>query len=148
MSADGVYVKAGIGKEKATLVVIIACMRGGGKRVIAVESGYMESKESWACVLRSLKERGFEIPKLIVADGNLGIWSALVEVWHETREQRCWNHKIMNVLDRFPKRIQPEAKERLCKLPYADIREECERLRDRFRIALRGRVPQGRGDAL
>ena len=131
--ADGVYVKAGISKDKAALLVIIASIRGGGKRVLAIESGFRESKESWACVLRSLKERGFKIPRLIVADGHLDIWSALAEIYPEVKEQRCWNRKIMNVLDRFPKRVQPEAKEYLCKMPYADTRAECERLKRRFR---------------
>jgi len=131
--ADGVYVKAGIGRDKAALLVIIASLRDGGKHVLAVESGYRESRESWASVLRSLKERGFRIPRLIVADGHLGIWSALSDIYPEVKEQRCWNHKIMNVLDRLPKRVQPEAREYLCKMPYAQTRAECERLRDRFR---------------
>ena len=131
--ADGVYVKAGIGRDKAALLVVIAALRDGTKRVLAVESGFRESKESWACVLRSLKERGLTTPRLVVADGHLGIWGALVDVWPETKEQRCWNHKIMNVLDKLPRRVQGEAREHLCKLPYAETRAECERLRGRFR---------------
>ena len=66
--ADGVYVKAGIGRDKAALLVVISALSDGTKRVLAVESGYRESKESWAGVLRSLKGRGSEIPRLIVAD--------------------------------------------------------------------------------
>jgi len=140
--ADGVYVKAGIGKDKAALLVVMASMRGGEKRVLAVESGYRESKESWASVLRSLKERGFRMPRLVVADGHLGIWSALSEIYPEVKEQRCWNHKIMNVLDRFPKRVQPEARGYLCKMPYAETRAECERLRDRFRARFAADYPR------
>ena len=75
--ADGVYVKAGIGKDKAALLVIVGAMRDGTKKVLAVESGYRESISSWAGVLRSLKERGFRPPRLVVADGHLGIWAAL-----------------------------------------------------------------------
>lgn len=130
--ADGVYVKAGIGKDKAALLVVIAVMKDGTKRVLAVESGYRESIASWAGVLRSLRDRGLPAPRLQVADGNLGIWGALADVWPEVREQRCWNHKIINVLDSLPKRLQPEAKEYLCKIPYAKNRAECERLKEQF----------------
>lgn len=131
--ADGIYVKAGIGKDKAALLVIVAALCDGTKRVLAVESGYRESKESWADLLRFLKGRGLRAPRLVVADGHLGIWGALAEIWAEAKEQRCWNHKITNVLDKLPKRLQHEAKEHLCKLPYADTMAECERLKERFR---------------
>ena len=131
--ADGVYVKAGIGKEKAALLVIIAAMRDGTKKILSVESGYRESTASWADVLRSLKRRGFRPPLLVVADGNLGLWGALTEVWPEVREQRCWNHKISNVLNCFPKGVQPVASQYLCKIPYAETKAECERLKQRFR---------------
>jgi len=131
--ADGVYVKAGIGKDKAALLVIVAAMRDGTKKVLSVESGYRESTASWADVLRSLKRRGFRPPLLVVADGNLGIWGALAEVWPEAREQRCWNHKITNVLDRLPKRVQPVASQYLREIPYAETKAECERLKALFR---------------
>ncbi len=73
-----------------------------------------------------------EAPSLVVADGHLGIWGSLGEIYPESSEQRCWNHKIMNVLDRMPKRLQAEARGELTKLPYAENRSECEVLRDRF----------------
>lgn len=130
--ADGIYVKAGIGKDKAALLVVFAAMRDGTKRLLAVESGYRESIASWSSVLRSLKSRGLCLPRLLVADGHLGIWGALGEIYPETKEQRCWNHKIMNVLDRLPKTAQAQAREHLCGIPYAETRAECERLRDRF----------------
>ena len=131
--ADGIYVRAGIGKDKGALLVVIAAMRDGTKRLLAVESGYRESIVSWSSVLRSLKSRGLCPPRLLVADGHLGIWGALAEIYPETREQRCWNHKIINVLDRLPKTVQAEAREHLCGIPYAETRAECERLRDRFK---------------
>ena len=76
--------------------------------------------------------RGLRLGRLTIADGHLGIWSALGEHHAEGKEQRCWNHKIRNVLDSFPKRIRAEAAEQLKKIPYAATRAECERLRDRF----------------
>jgi len=130
--ADGLYVKAGIGKDKAALLVVMGAMSDGRKELLAVESGYRESKASWAGVLRSLKERGLAAPKLTIADGHLGIWGALEEIYPESEEQRCWNHKILNVLDHLPRRVQGQAKELLCGLPYADNRQECERLKAQF----------------
>lgn len=130
--ADGIYVKAGLEKDKAALLVMIGAVADGTKILLACESGYRESKESWAVVLRDLKARGLRLGRLTIADGHLGIWAALAEVYPEGQEQRCWNHKITNVLDRFPKKKRAEAGRYLQCIPYAVTRQECERLRDAF----------------
>ena len=70
--ADGIYVKAGLEKDKAAMLVVIAGLRDGRKVVLAVESGYRESTESWAALLRDLKGRGLRAPRLLIADGHLG----------------------------------------------------------------------------
>lgn len=130
--ADGIYVKAGLEKDKAALLVLIGALTNGKKVFLACESGYRESKESWSGVLRDLKGRGLNLGRLTIADGHLGIWSALGELHAEGKEQRCWNHKIRNVLDCFPKRMRAEAAEQLTKFPYAETLAECERLRNAF----------------
>jgi transposase-like protein len=130
--ADGIYVKAGLEKDKSALLVIIGALVTGEKVLLACESGYRESKESWAGVLRGLTARGLKLATLTVADGHLGIWSALGELHPEGKEQRCWNHKITNVLDTLPKRIRAEASEYLTRMPYGETQAECERLRDGF----------------
>ena len=130
--ADGIYVKAGLEKDKATLLVVIGAMADGTKEVLAVAPGFRESAESWAAVLRGLKARGLGVPKLLVADGNLGIWAAARQVWPEAGEQRCWNHKMANVLDRLPKREHTEAKRRLREVVYAESRAGAEKARDAF----------------
>ncbi|MCK4775759.1 MAG: IS256 family transposase [Candidatus Krumholzibacteria bacterium] len=140
--ADGVYVKAGLEREKAALLVVIGAMSDGHKEVLAVEAGYRESTASWAAVLRDLRDRGLGAPKLFVADGNLGAWAALAQVWPQTREQRCWNHRIINVLDQLPKKLQPGARELLCKIPYAPTRVEAERRRDAFARRYRRSYPK------
>ena len=104
MWVDGIYVKAGLERDKAALLVVIGAMSDGTKEVLAVTSGYRESTESWAAVFRDLKARGLGEPRAVVADGNAGIWAAVAQVWPEAEEQRCWNHKIRNVLDRLPKK--------------------------------------------
>jgi transposase-like protein len=105
---DGVHVKAGLEKDKAAMLVILAGLRDGRKIVLAVESGYRESTESWATLLRDLKARGLRPPCLVVGDGHLGIWGALTAVFPTARQQRCWNHRILNLLDKLPKRLQAE----------------------------------------
>lgn len=140
--ADGIYVKAGLEREKAALLVVIGAMRDGHKEVLALEAGYRESTESWAAVLRDLRDRGLGAPKLWVADGALGAWAALAQVWPETQGQRCWNHRITNVLDQLPKKLQPQARELLCQIPYAPTRLEAQRQRDAFARRYRRTYPK------
>jgi putative transposase len=129
--ADGLYVKAGLESGKAALLVIIGATRTGEKVLLAVESGQRESTESWAAVLRDLKRRGMGTPRLWVADGHLGIWSALAQICPDTAEQRCWNHKIINVLDQVPLKKQGPIKQWLRKMMNAESREKCEEHRDK-----------------
>jgi putative transposase len=130
--ADGVYVKAGLEKEKAALLVVMGATVDGQKHVLSVVPGHRESKESWAHVFRDLKRRGLKAPKLMIGDGNSGVWGALSEVWPETKEQRCWNHKMVNVLDQLPKKLQAEGRELLTKIPYASTRDEAEKAKGDF----------------
>lgn len=129
--ADGIYVKAGLEKDKAALLIIIGGLTNGEKKILANESGYRESKESWSNILRGLIDRGLKPGRLTIADGHLGIWSSLGEIHPYGEEQRCWNHKITNVLDAL-KRIREEAGGYLKCIPYAETIEECGKLRDEF----------------
>ncbi len=139
--ADGVYVKAGLEKEKACLLVVIGAFRDGHKELLALASGYRESTESWSGVLRDLRARGLEAPKLAVADGALAFWAAAAAIWPETAGQRCWNHAIVNVLDKLPKTQQRQAKLLLCAMPYTPSRSEAGRLRERFASRYRAEHP-------
>jgi transposase-like protein len=143
---DGIYVKAGLEKDKAAMLVVLAGLRDGRKVILAVESGYRESTESWAALLRDLKRRGLRAPKLVIGDGHLGIWGALTAIFPEAAEQRCWNHRIMNVLDKLPRTRQAEARSLLTKIPYATTREEAERQKQAFQAwcAKRGLAEVGR----
>ena len=98
MWVDGVYVKAGLEKEKAAVLVVMAALSDGSKVVVSAVPGYRESTENWSEVLRDIKRRGLSCPRLVVGDGHLGIWGALRNVYPQAAEQRCWNHKIVNVL--------------------------------------------------
>lgn len=111
--ADGVYLKAGLADEKLCALVIIGADRLGKKHLLALGEGYRESKQSWLDVLRDLKARGMNAPAIAIADGGLGFWAAVPEVWPHTGEQLCWLHKTRNILDKLPKREQKESAERL-----------------------------------
>ena len=127
--ADGIYVKAGLERDKAALLVVLGAMRDGTKEVLALRPGYRESVESWSEVLRDLKARGIEAPRLLMADGNAAIWGAVRQVWPEAGEQRCWNHKMRNLLDRLPQLEQGEAKDLLRAVVYALSRAEAVKAR-------------------
>lgn len=129
---DGIYVKAGFEKDKAALLVALAALSDGRKVVLGITAGHRESTASWAAVLRDLRERGLRPPHLVIGDGHLGIWGALRQVYPEAEEQRCWNHKIVNVLDKLPKRQHGAAKALLCQIPYAPTQREAERRREQF----------------
>ena len=140
--ADGIYVRAGLEREKAALRVIVGARRDGRKEVLAVVPGYRESTDSWRGVLRDLRDRGLRVPKLLAADGAAGLWAAVAEVWPEAAEQRCWNHKIVNVLTQLPKTVQAAAREALAVIPYAPTRAEAERRRAAFAKTYRRAYPR------
>lgn len=129
---DGLYVKAGLEKDKAALLMAVAGFVDGHKEIVALQAGYRESTESWADVLRDLKSRGMNTPAAIIGDGHLGIWSALREVYPTSLEQRCWNHKMLNVLDKLPRKVHKEARTKLREMMYADHEADCEARRDDF----------------
>ena len=145
---DGVYVKAGFEREKAAVLVAIGALSDGSKVVLSAEPGYRESTQSWSTVLRDLRDRGMGCPRLVVGDGHLGIWGALRNVYPEAKEQRCWNHKIINVLDRLPKRQQESAKLMLRNIPYAESRAEAERMRTVFSRWCREHSYEGAAESL
>jgi transposase-like protein len=129
---DGIYVKAGLEREKAALLVVVAGCSDGRKVVVAVTPGHRESTESWSAVLRDLRARGMPCPRLVVGDGHLGVWAALRNVYPAAGEQRCWNHKVLNVLDKLPRAQHVVARPMLSAIAYAETRSEVERHRARL----------------
>jgi putative transposase len=136
--ADGLYLKAGGDQDKTAVLVVLGVGEQGHKELLAMEQGYRESATAWSEALRSLKERGLvEAPLLAIGDGALGLWAALDEIFPATRHQRCWNHRVLNVLDKLPKRFQPEVRNKLRALAEAPTHQECERRRDALVARLR-----------
>ena len=110
--ADGIHVNVRLDDHKLCLLVMIGVRADGRKELVALTDGYRESAESWADLLRDCGRRGMRAPVLAAGDGALGFWSALREVFPETREQRCWFHKTSNVLAALPKSAHPARRRR------------------------------------
>jgi len=135
--ADGIYVKAGIGKEKAALLVVIGVKQDGQKQFLALEAGYRESQESWALVLRKLKARGIKSVRLFIGDGHLGLWAAVREIYPEAQEQLCWNHKTLNAMDAVSKKEQIELRKHFTAMMYAENCQEALTERKKFEQGFR-----------
>src|SRR5664279_3352931 len=118
--ADGIHVNIRLGERKLCLLVLIGVRADGSKELITLADGYRESAESWADLMRDAKRRGMRAPVLAVGDGALGFWKALREVYPETKEARCWFHKIGNVLAAMPKSAHPSAKNALAEIWNAE----------------------------
>jgi putative transposase len=139
---DGVHFNIRLEDDRLCTLVMIGARPDGEKELLAVEDGYRESAESWKTLLRDLKRRGMAAPVVAVGDGALGFWAAAREVWPETREQGCWCHKLGNVLDKLPQRLQPRAKRALHEMMYAECRTECEAARARFEAEYQPKYPK------
>lgn len=136
---DGVYLDAGQEDERSALLVVLGLREDGKKELLGLGLGYRESTEGWATVLRDLRDRGMECPVLVIGDGALGIWAALREVWPQSRRQRCWNHKICNVLDQLPQRlwgqVRTDLRQAIASPTRAACRERLEGVADALRRA-------------
>ena len=132
--ADGIYFNIRLGDDqRMCMLVIIGADSDGNKEILAVEPGYRETAMSWKEILLRLRDRGLTAsPELAIADGALGFWAALDEVYPSTQGQRCWVHKTANVLDKLPKSKQPEAKGMLHEIYQAETRENAEKAFKRF----------------
>jgi transposase-like protein len=117
---DGIHLKVRLEQDKVCLLVMIGVRADGRKELVALADGFRESAESWADLLRDCKRRGMRAPVLAVGDGALGFWKALRDVFPETAEQRCWWHKLGNVLAALPKSAHPGAKKALAEIYNAE----------------------------
>jgi putative transposase len=140
--ADGVHFNIRLEHERLCCLVLIGVRSDGHKELVAVGDGYRESTESWAEQLRDLKRRGMRAPVLAIGDGALGFWGALREVFPESREQRCWVHKIANVLDAVPSSLQPKVKAALHTIMNAENKEAANLAIDQFEATYGAKYPK------
>jgi len=141
--ADGIYSGLRAEDEKLCALVVIGVNERGEKHFLAIEDGVRESKQSWRELLLDLQRRGLTIPaKLAVGDGALGFWAALEEVYPETRHQRCWVHKVANVLNYLPKAAQPKAKSALQQIWMAETKSAAVTAFDQFVRTYQAKYPK------
>jgi putative transposase len=139
---DGVHFNIRLEDDRLCTLVVIGVRKDGTKCVLAVEDGYRESNESWLFVLRGLTKRGMKAPMLAIGDGALGFWAAARELWPETTQQLCWVHKLKNVLDKLPRRLQGRAKVALHEIMNAETREQAEEACETFREGYEAKYPK------
>jgi len=141
--ADGVHFNIRLEEDRQCILVLMGATAEGHKELIAITDGFRESEQSWKALLLDVKARDLVIdPKLATGDGALGFWKALGQVYPTTREQRCWVHKTANVLDKLPKRLQPEAKDKLHQIWMAETRADAEKAFDLFVETYRTKYPK------
>src|ERR671933_2744674 len=146
--ADGVHFNVRLEHERLCCLVLVGVRADGHKELVAVGDGYRESTESWLELLRDLKRRGMRAPVLAIGDGALGFWGALREVFPESREQRCWVHKIANVLDAVPTSLQPKVKAALHTIMNAESKEAADLAIDQFEATYAAKYPKAVAKAL
>ena len=121
---DGIHFNLRLDESRLCVLVVMGATAEGKKELIAVEGGYRESSESWAVLLRDLRDRGMQSPKLFIGDGALGFWRAVRNVFPEADHQRCWVHKTANILDKMPKKIQPKAKNMIHEIYQSETKKD------------------------
>ena len=124
---DGIHTGVRLGSDdRLCCLVVLGARLDGTKELVALADGYRESQESWAELLRDLKKRGMRAPELAVGDGALGFWSAIRDVFPQTRHGRDWIHKTRNVLNAMPKSVHPRAKAAIREITEAEDRAHAE----------------------
>ena len=125
--ADGVYLQARMEPHAECMLVIIGATPEGKKELLGFQTGQRESAQSWKELLVDLKKRGLIVaPEIAVGDGALGFWKALDEAFPSTRHQRCWVHKTLNILDKLPRSVQPNARQDLREIWLSPDRAKAE----------------------
>ena len=141
--ADGIYFNVRLEDQRRCILVLMGALPDGTKELLAVIDGERESKLSWLDLLRDLKARGLTEPATVaVGDGGLGFWAALAEEYPATRAQRCWVHKTANVLDKFPKTLQPTAKDKIHQIYLAPTKAAALKSFDAFISLYDGKYPK------
>ena len=141
--ADGVHFNIRLEGGRQCILVLMGATAEGKKELIAISDGYRESDQSWKELLLDCKARGLTIePSLAIGDGALGFWKAMRQVWDTTKEQRCWVHKMANILDKLPKGVQPKAKAALHEIYGAETKAEAEKAFDLFVKTYQAKYPK------
>ena len=141
--ADGIYCNIRLEEERQCLLVVIGATKDGRKELVAVQDGLRESEQDWLALLTALRRRGLtKAPQLATGDGGLGFWAALAKAYPKTRKQRCWVHKVANVLSKLPRHSHGAARSALEAIWNAGKRDEAEKAVQAFRSAFGAKHPK------
>lgn len=141
--ADGIYCNVRLEEDRQCLLVVIGATRDGRKELVAVQDGFRESEQDWLALLTDLKRRGLtRTPQLAVGDGALGFWAAIAKVFPKTRRQRCWVHKVANILSKLPRHCHGAARAALEAIWNAGTRKEAEKALEAFASAFGAKHPK------
>lgn len=131
--ADGIYFNVRLDDDRTCILVIIGATADGKKELLAIEEGYRESEISWNNIILDLRRRGLSTgPSLAIGDGSLGFWNAIAKEFPATKHQRCWVHRMANVLDKMPKSIQGQAKRNIQEIYMSPTKAEALKSFDKF----------------
>ena len=140
--ADGIYFNIRA-DERQCILVMIGVSDSGHKELLGIEAGYRESELSWKSLLLKLKDQGLQHdPQLAIGDGALGFWKALPQVCPTTQKQRCWVHKTANVINKLPKKLQPQAKSALWEIYRAETKTDANQAFNRFLKTYQAKYPE------
>jgi transposase-like protein len=139
---DGIHFNVRLEEARLCVLVIVGVRVDGTKELVSISDGHRESTESWADVLRDLRRRGMKAPVLAVGDGALGFWGALSDVFPETTHQKCWVHKMANVMNALPKSAQPAARAALAEVRDAEDKEHATKAIERFKKDYEAKWPK------
>lgn len=141
--ADGIYFNVRLEDQRRCILVLMGALPDGTKELIGVVDGERESKLSWLDLLRQFKAQGLRAgPAIAVGDGALGFWAAMAQEYPQSREQRCWVHKTANVLDKFPKTLQPTAKDKIHQIYLAPTKEKALKALKEFFFLYESKYPK------
>jgi transposase-like protein len=139
---DGIHFNVRLEEARLCVLVIVGVRADGTKELVSISDGHRESTESWADVLRDLRRRGMKAPVLAAGDGALGFWGALSDVFPETKHQKCWVHKMANVMNALPKSAQPAARAALAEVRDAEDKEHATKALERFKKDYEAKWPK------
>jgi len=140
--AEAPFVRAGLEPDGAALLVVVAGLVDGSRRVVAVEAGLRDSASTWRALLEDLVRRGMNVPRLVVGEDGMGLWPALKELGWDCAQQRCWSRRIEHVVEALPAWRQRKAGERLRAITKAETPARAGKLKDAFVRQYRVRHPE------
>ena len=142
---DGVWLKVrrAFGPQRVLLLVAYGIRGNGQRELLAFTRAKGESQAGWEGLLNDLFQRGLRgrSLQLVITDGCPGLARALETVYPRVRHQRCWVHKMRNILEKVKRCDEKQVKTEAQKIYLASNLASAQRAFERFRFHWRSRYP-------